>query len=125
MLAVVPARGRAGLLEELVPDEQRHAQRAAGVAGRGLDPDVLERRPRAGSGRCRRSSAPRRRPGRGSSFPVTRATWRAMRSMISSVTTWIDAARSISRCVDRRLAVARRAAEERVEPASVIVRPWQ
>ena len=26
-------------------------------------------------------------------------TWRAMRSMISSVTTWIEAARSISRCV--------------------------
>ena len=26
-----------------MPDEQRRAQRAAGVAGGGLDPDVLER----------------------------------------------------------------------------------
>ena len=33
----------AGIVEELVPDEQRHAQRAAGVPRRRLDPDVVER----------------------------------------------------------------------------------
>ena len=31
------------LVEQLVPDEQRRAQRAAGVAGRRLNPDVVER----------------------------------------------------------------------------------
>ena len=30
-------------VEELVPDEERGAERAAGVAGRGLNPDALER----------------------------------------------------------------------------------
>ena len=50
-------------------------------------------------------------------MPVSLCTWRAMRSMISSVTTCTDAARSISRCVSRRLGLARRAAEQLVEGA--------
>ena len=32
-----------GLLEMPVPEAQRHAERAAGIAGRRLDPDLLER----------------------------------------------------------------------------------
>ena len=38
-----------------------------------------------------------------------------MRNMISSVTSWIDRARSMSRCVSRRFRLARRAAEQAVE----------
>ena len=38
-----PPAGVARLVEQLVPDEQRRAERAAGVAGGRLDPDVLER----------------------------------------------------------------------------------
>ena len=41
MLAVDRAR-LPGLVEQLMPDEHRRAQRAAGVSGRGLDPDVVE-----------------------------------------------------------------------------------
>ena len=42
MLAI-PSAGLARLLQQLMPDEQRRAQRTAGVAGRRLNPDVVER----------------------------------------------------------------------------------
>ena len=48
-------------------------------------------------------------------MPVCRCTCRAVRSMTSSVTAWIEAARSISRCVEPALRLPRRAAEEPVE----------
>ena len=39
----LPGVTRARLLEVPMPGELRHAERAAGVAGRGLDPELLER----------------------------------------------------------------------------------
>ena len=82
-----------------MPDEQRRSERAARIAGGRLNPDVSRTALRGGCGRWPRSSAPRRRPGTDSSRPSRAWTCRAIRSMISSVTTWIDAARSISRWV--------------------------
>ena len=46
--------------------------------------------PRAAAGRWPRSSAPRRRPGRGTSRRSASCACRAMRRTISSVTTWIE-----------------------------------
>ena len=40
---VVNVVGRAGVALDLMPDQERRAERAAGVAGRGLNPDVFER----------------------------------------------------------------------------------
>ena len=50
-------------------------------------------------------------------MPVSRWTWRAMRSTTSSVTTCTDAARSISRCVSGVSGSRGRPAEELVERA--------
>ena len=47
--------GVAGLLQELVPDEQGRAQGAAGVAGRRLDPEIVERALAQAAGRWPRS----------------------------------------------------------------------
>ena len=55
---------------------KRRAERAAGVARRRLDPDVVEARRRAEPCRWRRSSAPRRRRGR--DF-ARRSAWRGAR----------------------------------------------
>jgi hypothetical protein len=102
-------------VEQLVPEEERRPERAARVARRGLDPDVSK-------GPSRRilplptqlSATP---PARHRFFAARqlRARGARMRSITSSVTFWIDAARSISRCGELRLGRARRAAEERVE----------
>ena len=54
---------RARRAVELVIGGKRRAERAAGIAGGGLDPDVLETCRRAGSCRWRRNSARRRRQG--------------------------------------------------------------
>ena len=112
----VAAVGVARLLQELMPDEQGRAQRAAGVAGRGLDPEVVERplaeqpavghaveRDAAGQDQVlhARSARGRRRP---------------IRSTTSSVTAWMLAARSMCRCSSGDSGRAGRAAEEVVEP---------
>ena len=105
---------------------ERRAERAAGVAGRRLDPDVLERavaqhlavgdaveRHAAGQAQILHARSPR-------------ASARVSRSTTSSVTAWIEAARSMSRCVEQLLRLARRPAEQRVELARwSCVRPVQ
>ena len=55
-----------------------------------------------------------------------RASARVSRSTTSSVTAWIEAARSMWRWVEQFLRLARRPAEQRVEPARwSCVRPVQ
>ena len=55
LLRVVRAGG-ARMAEQLMPDKERHTQRAAGVARRRLNPDVVERSPEgAASSRTRDS----------------------------------------------------------------------
>ena len=56
-------------------------------------------------------------------MPVCRCTCRGQRSMTSSVTAWIEAARSMSRCGRAATPAARRAAEEPVELRVVMVSP--
>ena len=58
-------------------------------------------------------------------MPVSAWTCRAMRSMISSVTTWIEAARSISRWVSSVSGVRGGPPKSRSNFAEVIVSPWQ
>ena len=68
----------ARLVEQLMPDEQRDAQRPPGIAGRRLNPDVLKRAFAQDAPVARRSSARRRRPGRDCASRSRRA--RAVRS---------------------------------------------
>ena len=117
VLRVAAARA-SRLVEELIPGEQRGAERSAGVAGGRLDPDRARTVPRGAAGRWRRSSAPRRRPAPGSSAPVRRYSSRPMRSTTSSVTAWMLAARSMCRCVRSDSGRAGRPAEQRVEPGA-------
>ena len=87
-----------GWSEMAVPDVHRHANGPARIAGGRLDPDLVED-PRGGSGRCRRSSARRRRRG---TDRAARSRWRANAAIFiiaSSVMSWTDRARSISRWV--------------------------
>ena len=99
-----------------MPDEQGRAQRAAGVAGRGLDPDVVERplaeQPAVGHAVQRHAAGQDEvlLPG----LRLRRA--RPIRSTTSSVTAWMLAARSMCRCSsgDSGDAAARRRV---VEPA--------
>ena len=95
---IVHAVGFARVVEDLVPAVQRGADGAAGVAGRGLDPEVLER-PLAQQDTIRDAVE---RDSTGETHvrsPVVSAASRAIVSTMSSVTTWIDAARSSSRRV--------------------------
>ena len=91
---------------------RRRAQRTAGVAGGRLDPDVLERAfaQDAAVGDAVQGHAAGQHEICASPFADARAG--AMRSMISSVTAWIEAARSISRCVSFRFGLPRRSAEQ-------------
>ena len=95
--AVAAAVRLRGLLEQLMPDEQRRAQRAAGVARGRLNPDVLER-PLAQDAAVA-DAVERHAAGQAQVLHARSARARAarIRSMTSSVTAWIDAARSISR----------------------------
>jgi hypothetical protein len=106
-----------------VPGEQRRAERAAGIARRRLDPDPLERPfaqepPLA----TQLSATPparhrffSRSPSRGRAAPIF--------SITSSVTFWIDAARSISRCVSSASACAAGRRTARRTSRSSCVRP--
>ena len=77
---------------------ERRAERAAGVAGRRLDPDPSNLPSRSTLPFATQLSAtpPARQR---FSAPVSAASERVSRSTTSSVTAWIDAARSISRWV--------------------------
>ncbi len=58
-------------------------------------------------------------------IPVWACTWRAARIMISSVTTWIEAARSISRWVSGDSGRRGGPPNRRSNFFEVMVRPWQ
>ena len=110
--------GLPGLVQLVMPDQQGGAERAAGIAGGRLNPDVLER-PFAKQAPIRHAverhaaghdQVAVRRSGRGGAAP--------RRSITSSHTTWTEAARSISFAVMMPLGLPRRAAEQ-------IVKPWR
>ena len=110
-----PAPAIARLRQHLMPDQQRRAERAAGVAGRRLNPDLLERafaQDPAVADAVERHAAGQDEV---ASTSVSACRWRAHFSITSSHTTWTDAARSISRCVTGDSGLARRPAEQRVE----------
>ena len=94
---------------DLVPDEQRRSQGAARIPGGRLDPDVSRTDPHAAgaiSHAIQRDAA-----GHAEVFLARRFfTCCAIRSTISSVTTWMERARSISRwpISDSACAAARR-----------------
>ena len=99
-----------------MPDEQRGAERAAGVARRRLDPDVLERpfaqQPAVGDAVERDAAGQHQVLHAG----LAGAASRPMRSTTSSVTR-LDAGRQIHvPLLERRLRLARRPAEQLVEP---------
>ena len=104
---------------------QRRAQRAAGIAGRRLDPDVVENavaqhlavgdaveRDAAGEAQILRCRSRLR-------------SERASRSTTSSVTAWIEAARSMWRCVSGSSGLRGGPPNSASKRALVIVRPVQ
>ena len=95
---------------------ERRAERAAGVAGRRLDPDALE--PAVAQHLAVGHAVERDAAGEAEVLaPVSVAIERVSRSTTSSVTAWIEAARSMWRCVEQFLRLARRPAEQRIELA--------
>ena len=117
--------GRAGLVQELVPDEQRRAQRAAGIAGGRLDPDVVEvalaEQPAVGHAVQRHAAGQDQvlHPG------PSACTWRPIRSTASSVTAWMLAARSMCRCSSGDSGARGGPPKRRWNRRLVIVSPWQ
>ena len=110
-MEIVGVVGLAGVVEELVPDEHRGAQCATGVARGGLYPDIIE--DALAEDLAVADAVERHAPAMTRwRIPVSLRTWRAVRSMISSVTAWMDAAMSISRWGDPRFGFADRAVEE-------------
>ena len=124
LLGVV-AVGPAGVVQELMPDEQGRAQRAAGIAGRRLDPEVVEvalaEQPAVGHAVERHAAGQDQvlHPG-----PLAR-TWRPIRSTASSVTAWMLAARSMCRCSRGDSGERGGPPKRRWNRRLVIVSPWQ
>ena len=100
---------------------ERRAERAARIAGRRLDPDVLEgavaqdlavgdaiERDAAGEAEIALS-------------PCSRASARVSRSTISSVTAWIEAARSMWNWVSRSLRGSRAGAPNSASKRSLVM----
>ena len=77
-----------------MPRRQRRAERTAGITGGGLNPDVFKNLLRKMIPFATQLSATP--PARQRFFwPVTSRAWRANRTMISSVTNWIERATSM------------------------------
>ena len=95
-------------MNSAVPRRRRHRPRPAGSRGSRTGPS-RRMRPLPTQFRATPPASTR------FFMPVCRWTCRAVRSMTSSVTAWIEAARSISRCVSRLSGLPRRPAEEPVE----------
>ena len=108
------------LAEVAVPDRERGADGAARVARRGLDPEVVEDpSPRSRPFATQFSATPPAR--QRYRAPVVFFACRAIFRTISSVTSWIERARSISRCVSSDSGSRAGPPKSRSKPAPVIV----
>ena len=123
MLAV-DSSGPARLFEKLMPDEERRPQRAAGVARGRLDPEVFEGPSRSSRPLATQLSATP--PARTRCFMPVCAMDVAAEPQHRFFGDGLNAGRQVHvPLFEWRLRRPRRPAEELVEPALVIVSPWQ
>ena len=111
-----PAASRGGGARPRAPRRPRRPRRRRRAGSR-----CRRRSPPRGACRSPRSSARRRPPCRDTAAPVVFLAWRAIFRTISSVTSWIERARSISRCVSFDSGARAGPPKSRSNPAPVIV----